>query len=87
MDEQVVRMAIQEVMEELGMSERRYELETATAAANSDAIEIRVYDHSGDNKSVTVDLRDKEGQPVIYLDEIKDRVRRQLETFARIRNQ
>jgi hypothetical protein len=84
MDEKVLRMAVQEVLDELGMKDRRFELETAMAAPNSESFQIRLLDESGDGRAVVVNLKDKNGEPTLYLDEIKDRVREQLETFADI---
>lgn len=83
MDEQVVRMAVEDVMKDLGIGDRRFEIESAMAAPNSDSFQVRVYDDSGDHKSVVVNLRDEDGV-TIYLDEIRGRVRKQLETIAEI---
>ena len=86
MDEEVIRSAVEEVLEELGMAGREFELETAMAAPNSESVQIRLLGKN-DDQAVVVDLRDEKGQPIIYVDEVKDRIRRQLETFAEITDQ
>ncbi len=84
MDEEVIRMAVQEVLEDLGMAGRRFEVETAMAAPNAESIQIRMLDRGGDDQAVVVNLKDENGEPMIYLDEIKERIREQLQTFAEI---
>ena len=87
MDDEVVRMATEEVLDELNMSGRRFKIETAMAAPNAESVQIRLYDRDGLDKAVVVDLKDKNGGAVLYLDEIKERIRKQLETFAEITDQ
>ena len=84
MDEEVIRMAVEEVLEDLGMADRRFEVETAMAAPNAESVQIRMLDRGGDDQAVVVNLKDENGEPIIYLDEVKERIREQLQTFAEI---
>ena len=86
MDEELIRTAVGEVMEEIGMGIRDFTLETAMAAPNPESVQIRLLGENND-QAVVVNLRDENGQPIIYVDEVKDRIRQQLETFAEITDQ
>jgi len=56
----------------------------AMAAPDSEAIQIRILDGSGDGSAVVVDLSDKDGKQLSERDKIADRIRQQLATFFKI---
>jgi hypothetical protein len=78
-DEAQIREIVDGVLSDLGMQAREYTIETAMASPNSGTIQIRLLDDDGDGPAVVVDLSG-DGST----DEMKRRVRMQLETFARI---
>lgn len=67
---------------DLGVDGKQLTVGTATDAPDSEAVQIRIADASGDSKSVIVDLRDSDGQ-MLNDDEIRQRLREHLATFKR----
>ena len=86
MDCKLVTRIITDVMSELGAGNRQWRVETAMAAPDSEAIQIRILDGSGsgDGSAVVVDLSDKDGKQLSERDKIADRIRQQLATFFKI---
>lgn len=81
LDEKIIRQATEEVLEELGAGERRFEIEEAMGAANSETRQIRVFDENGTDRAAVVDFQDKNGRMSIYFDDIKEKIRAQLEVL------
>jgi len=84
MDCKLVTRIITDVMSELGAGNRQWRVETAMAAPDSEAIQIRILDGSGDGSAVVVDLSDNDGKQLSERDKIADRIRQQLATFFKI---
>ena len=83
MDIQTIKPIVDEVLADLGIDGKQVQVETAMGAPNSEAVQIRIADASGDSKSVVVDLRDKDGR-AMNDEEIRQRLREQLATFKEI---
>jgi hypothetical protein len=78
MDEQVIKMAVEEVMDELGIGERSYRVETIMGVEDGYSAELRIFGEA-DGKLVIIPLRDRDGVTV-YTDELKDSIRQRLRT-------
>ena len=72
---------VHEVLIEMGMGDRDYEVETAMSSPNSEAFQIRLPDEDGDGPAVVVDLSEPGGS-IADEAEIKQRIRQQLKAFA-----
>ena len=83
MGETVLTGMLEEVLEELGLPVDSARIEAALGAPEGEAVQVRVTDESGDAKSVAVSLRDKDGH-VLEDEELRSRLRQQLETFRKI---
>lgn len=82
LDDQIIKQATEEVLSELQLSAPRFEIEPALGAANGEAArQIRLFDADGNDKAAVVNFEDKNGNVTIYFDDIKDKIRRQLETL------
>jgi hypothetical protein len=81
-DDQTIRQATEEVLTDLNLTDRRFEIETALGASNGEATrQIRLFDADGTDQATAVDFRDKNGNVSIYFDEIKEKIRKQLEVL------
>jgi hypothetical protein len=83
MDNQAVQSAVFDVMQQLGMGDRRFEIDTAMGSPNSESIQVRILDDTGDGKAVVIDFKDASGS-VVDGSAMRERIRKQLETFAEI---
>ena len=83
MGETVLNRMLEEVMEELGLPTDSARIEAALGAPEGEAVQVRVTNESGDGKAVAVSLRDRDGH-VLEDEELKARLRQQLETFRKI---
>ncbi len=72
---------IGEILDELGMGDRDYQVETAMSSPNSESFQIRLPDDDGDGPAVVVDLSEP-GGGTVEDNEIKQRIRQQLKAFA-----
>ena len=81
LDEKTIRQATEEALAELNFNVQKFEIETALGAANSETRQIRVFDSDGNDKAAIVDFQDKNGNLSIYFDEIKNKIRKQLEVL------
>ena len=84
LDDQIIKKATEEALSELNAGAQRFEIEPALGAAHGDARQIRLFDSAGNDQSTVVDFQDKNGNVSIYFDEIKERIRKQLETLIEI---
>ena len=78
LDDQIIRQATEEALSEMNAGDRRFEIEPALGAANSETRQIRVFDSDGTDRATFVDFQDKNGKVSIYLEEIKEKIRKQL---------
>lgn len=69
-------------MPEINLSEWRFEIEPALAAPSDDAGQIRFFEAGGNNKAV--DFQDKNGNVGSDFEEIKGKIRKQMETLVEI---
>ena len=84
-DEQTIKRATEEVLEELDMSEQQFALEPALGAGDGAAArQIRLLDPEGSDRAAVVDFQDKDGKVSIYFEDIKAKIRQQLETLIEI---
>jgi hypothetical protein len=68
-------------LSELNADDRRFEIEPALGAANSETRQIRVFDSEGNDKATVVDFQDKNGKVSIYLEDITKKIRQQFEVL------
>ena len=73
LDDQIIRQATEEALSELQISAQRFEIEPAR--------QIRFFDADVSDKATVVDFQDKDGNVSIYFDEIKKKIRRQIEVL------
>jgi len=83
MGETVLNRMLEEVVEEIGLPEGSARIDAALGARGGEAFQVRVKDESGEEKAVAVTLRDRDGH-VLEDEELKARLRQQLETFRKI---
>jgi hypothetical protein len=83
MDEERIKKIVSDVVHELDLGERRFEVDTSMSGADARDIQIRLVEGDGDTKSVAVSLSGSDGQDLSEED-IRQRVRQQLVTFAAI---
>jgi len=84
-DEQTIRRATEEVLEELDLNEQRFAIEPALGAGDGEsARQIRLLDEEGSDRATVVNFQDKDGNISIYFDDIKAKIRKQLETLVEI---
>jgi hypothetical protein len=81
MDNERIVEVVGEVLDELGMGDRDYEVETAMSSPNPEAFQVRLLDSDGDGPAVVIDLSEP-GGGLAADDEIRRRIRQQLSTFA-----
>jgi hypothetical protein len=82
LDDLVIRKATEEVLAELNEDARRFEIEPALGPASGEnARQIRVFEADGTDRAAVVDFQNKDGGVSIYFEEMKDKIRRQLETL------
>jgi hypothetical protein len=83
-DDQIIKRATEEILSEINLSERRYEIEPALGAPHADARQIRLFDADGSDKAVVVNFQDKDGNVSADYEAIKEKIRKQLETLIEI---
>jgi cell fate (sporulation/competence/biofilm development) regulator YlbF (YheA/YmcA/DUF963 family) len=83
LDEKIIKQATEEVLEDLGAGERRFEIEPAMGAPKSETRQIRVFDEDGTDRATVVDFQDKNGNVSIYFEDIKETIRKQLELLIK----
>ena len=84
-DEQTIRRATEEVLEELDLNEQRFAIEPALGAGDGESSrQIRLLDEQGSDRATVVNFQDKDGNISIYFDDIKAKIRKQLETLVAI---
>jgi hypothetical protein len=83
-DEQIKRAAT-EVLSELNLNERRFEIEPAMGAAIGESTrQIRLFDSDGNDRAVVVDFQDKNGEIGNNFEEIKEKIRKQLQPLVEL---
>jgi len=82
LDDQTIRRATEELLSEFNLSGQQFEIKTALGAANgATARQIRFFDSVGNDKSTVVDFQDKNGATSSDFEEIKQKIRKQLEVL------
>lgn len=84
MDDQTIKRATEEILSEINLSERRFEIEPALGAPHADARQIRLFDADGSDKAVVVDFQDKDGNVSTEFEAVKEKIRKQLKTLIKI---
>ncbi|HEY0458447.1 MAG TPA: hypothetical protein VGC97_04795 [Pyrinomonadaceae bacterium] len=82
LDERTIRRATEEILSEFNLAESRFEIEPALGASDgATARQIRLFDADGGDKAAVVDFKDKNGDVRGDFEEIKEKIREQLEVF------
>lgn len=82
LDDRTIKKATEEILSELNLPERRFEIEPALGAASGENTrQIRLFDSAGNDKATIVAFQDKNGNVVDDFDEIKEKIRSQLENL------
>ena len=88
LDDQIIRRATEEVLADIDLQDRRFEIELALGASDGAMTQqICFFDSEGNDKAAVVDFQDKNGGVSIYFDEIKEKIRKQLEVLFQIDGQ
>jgi hypothetical protein len=81
-DDQIIKHAAEEVLEELDLGTWRLEVEPAAAAPHGDVRQIRFFNEQGKDKTTVIDFEDADGKVIYYIEDIKEKIRKELETLV-----
>jgi hypothetical protein len=83
LDDQIIRQATEETLSELQLNAQRFEVEPALGASDGETSrQIRLFDAAGNDKAAVINFEDKNGNVPIYFDDIKAKIRKQIEALT-----
>ncbi|HEY8562466.1 MAG TPA: hypothetical protein VIL74_18960 [Pyrinomonadaceae bacterium] len=84
-DERTIKLATEEILDELNLSGRRFAIEPALCPGDGEnSRQIRLFRDDGRDRATIVDFQDKDGNVSIYFDDIKAKIRKQIETLVEV---